>query len=96
VSVTSPDEFTLSQNFPNPFNPSTTIAFSIPVASYVNLKVFDILGREVVTLINGNLDAGKHSVNFDAASAGGLSSGLYLYQLNAGSFSSAKKMNLLK
>jgi len=96
VSVTSPDEFTLSQNFPNPFNPSTTISVSIPVASYVNLKVFDILGREVATLINGNLDAGKHSVNFDAASAGGLSSGLYLYQLNAGSFSSAKKMNLLK
>ncbi|MBZ0200903.1 MAG: endonuclease [Ignavibacteriaceae bacterium] len=96
VKTFFPDEYLLSQNYPNPFNPSTNIAFSIPEASEVTIKIFDMLGREVTTLINGFYNAGEHRVTFDASSFGGLSSGLYIYQLNAGSFRSVKKMNLLK
>jgi Secretion system C-terminal sorting domain len=88
-----PVSYKLSQNYPNPFNPTTTIQFSLPRSQNVTLKVFNLLGQEVATLVNGNMAAGNHSISFDASN---LASGLYIYKINAGSFSSAKKMMLLK
>lgn len=88
-----PKEFFLIQNYPNPFNPSTTIQFQVPNSSFVNLKVYDILGREIVTLINEEKPAGKYEVKFNAT---GLSSGVYFDKLQAGSFIEMKKMVLLK
>ena len=85
--------FELSQNYPNPFNPSTLIQFSLPQQSTVQLKVYNTLGQLVATLVNGSLTAGVHSVTFDARS---LASGLYIYRLTAGNFTSVKKMMLLK
>lgn len=90
----SPKEFSLSQNYPNPFNPTTTIAYELPVAGKVDLRIYDILGREVITLINREQTAGKYKVTFDASS---LSSGIYFYRLAAESgYISVKKMILLK
>ncbi len=98
-----PKDFTLRQNYPNPFNPSTTIKFQIPNASFVNLKVYDILGNEVATLVNEEKPVGNYEVNFSAiggsASSGNaysLSSGIYFYKLQSGSFVETKKMILLK
>ena len=85
--------FSLAQNYPNPFNPSTQIDFSIPQQSNVQLKVYNTLGQVVATLVNGNLSAGSHSVNFDARN---LASGMYIYRLSAGNYTSVKKMMLLK
>jgi hypothetical protein len=93
ISEVLPNNYTLSQNYPNPFNPSTSINFSIPNSEFVSLKVYNILGSEVATLVNENLSAGSYRFNFDAAD---LASGIYLYELNAGSFREIKKMNLLK
>ncbi len=78
VSVDAPAVFALHPNYPNPFNPSTTISFSLPEDSKVVLKIFDVLGREVSTLINNEIPAGEHSFVFDAT---GLSSGIYLYRI---------------
>ncbi len=91
-------EFALDQNYPNPFNPSTKIAFRLAVDSKVSLKVFDVLGQEVTTLVNTNLVAGAHNVNFDASS---LNSGVYLYRIEATgidgtNFVDVKKMILTK
>jgi hypothetical protein len=85
--------FELGQNYPNPFNPTTTINFTITEKSNVSLKVFDVLGREVMTLVNSTKDAGPHQVSFDA---GDLASGLYIYTIKAGNFTSSKKMMLMK
>lgn len=85
--------YDLAQNFPNPFNPSTTIRFSIPEAGVVTVKVFNILGKEVGTLVSGFHQAGTYSVQFDASN---LASGVYLYQLEAGSFKATRKFTLLK
>jgi hypothetical protein len=85
--------FKLEQNYPNPFNPSTQIEFSIPVASQVELKVYNILGQEVATLVNESLKAGNHAVKFDASH---IATGVYLYRITAGTFVSTKKMLLLK
>jgi hypothetical protein len=93
ISGVTPSNYSLEQNYPNPFNPSTTINFTIPNSEFVTLKVFNILGSEVATLVNENLSAGAYRFNFDAQ---GLASGIYLYELNAGSFREIKKMNLLK
>jgi hypothetical protein len=98
VDVSAPTVFALEQNYPNPFNPSTTINFSLPVDSKVSLKVFDILGQEVASLLNGNFVAGSHAVNFNASS---LNSGVYMYRLeatgiNGTNFTSVKKMILTK
>ncbi len=93
VDISAPVVFELSQNYPNPFNPATTITYSIPQASQVSLKVFNMLGQEVAILVNGVKDAGVHKVDLDAS---GLSSGIYFYQLEAGSFKQVKKMTLLK
>jgi hypothetical protein len=88
-----PDEFALHGNYPNPFNPTTTIAFDLPEAVNVNLTVFDVLGRKVVTLVNGESRAGRHKVSFDATF---LASGFYLYRLQAGDFTEVHKMILAK
>jgi len=88
-----PLSYNIQQNHPNPFNPSTSIKFQIPEQGLVNLKVFDILGRELATLINDHKLAGFYEVNFDASK---LSSGIYIYQLKVNDFVSSKKMILLK
>jgi hypothetical protein len=94
VNVSSaPVEFALAQNYPNPFNPTTAIRFSVPVATRVTLKVYDLLWREVATVVDGMKAAGEYEVSFDASS---LPSGLYLYRLEADGFSAVKKMNLMK
>lgn len=87
------EEFSLEQNFPNPFNPSTTISFSIPEEEFVSLKLINSLGEEVAELINEEKPAGNYSASFDASS---LSSGIYFYSLTAGSFIESKKMIYLK
>ena len=92
-SETMPLKFSLEQNYPNPFNPSTTIHYVISQNASVTLKVFDVLGREVKTLINKFQNKGKYNINFDASD---LTSGIYFYQLKSGSFILAKKMILLK
>ena len=89
----SPSEYKLEQNFPNPFNPTTNIRYSLIKASKVTLKIYDILGREVKTLVNTEQAAGQYTVTFDAQN---LSSGVYFYQINAGNFTATKKLMLLK
>lgn len=93
VNLLSPNEYNLAQNYPNPFNPTTTIQYSIPQRSDVTLKVYDVLGNEVATLVNEEKDRGVYSVNFDASE---LSSGIYFYRLQASSFVETKKMILIK
>ncbi|MGB3019582.1 MAG: T9SS type A sorting domain-containing protein, partial [Ignavibacteria bacterium] len=88
-----PNDFMLSQNYPNPFNPSTKINFSIPNSSNVVLKIYNELGAEVASLVEGYRNAGSYEVNFDAS---GLSSGIYFYKIQTGSFSETKKMMLIK
>ena len=85
--------YALSQNYPNPFNPTTKISFELPLSGYTTLKVYDMLGSEVATLVNNELASGSHSVNFDAAN---LSSGTYVYQLNVNGTRITNKMVLLK
>jgi len=84
-----PSDFALDQNFPNPFNPATTIRFVVPFESAVRLSVIDPLGREVALLVNERKPAGRHEVHFDAA---GLASGVYLYRLASASFTQTRKM----
>jgi hypothetical protein len=91
--TTGVNTFSLAQNYPNPFNPATSISFSLPEASEVTLKVFNLLGQEITTLVNGRINAGNHAVNFDASA---LSSGVYIYRLQAGSSLQTKKMTLIK
>ncbi len=93
-----PLRFGLNQNYPNPFNPQTAIAFSLPKSSEVKLEVFDLLGRLVVTLTEGQLPAGTHTLVWDGRDRSGrtVSSGVYLYRLQAGSFVETKKMLFLK
>jgi hypothetical protein len=93
VDAGVPTQFALEQNYPNPFNPTTMIRYELPVASTVSLKVYDVLGREVATLVNERQEAGAYSVAFNANA---LSSGIYFYRLQAGNFISTKKMMLVK
>jgi hypothetical protein len=93
VEGSVPSTYTLEQNYPNPFNPATTIAYSIPKESQVSLKIYDVMGKEIVELVNGKQSTGSYSVEFDAAT---LASGTYFYKLIAGDFISVKKMVLLK
>lgn len=92
-STTLPSQYSLEQNYPNPFNPSTTIEFSIPKPSYVTLKVFNVLGNEMATLVNGRIQPGIHSVRWNAS---GVPSGVYFCRLAAGEFSGARKLILQK
>jgi photosystem II stability/assembly factor-like uncharacterized protein len=87
------NNYNLYQNYPNPFNPTTIISYSIPKTSFVTIKVYDILGREVTTLVDGEKSPGNYKINFNASS---YSSGVYFYQLKAGNFSQTKKLILLK
>jgi hypothetical protein len=97
TDVNSPDQipanFNLYQNYPNPFNPSTTIKYSIPNSEFVTLKVFDVLGNEVATLVNGEKPAGKYEVEFEGEN---ISSGVFFYTIKAGSFVETKKMIMLR
>ncbi|TKJ41266.1 hypothetical protein CEE37_06255 [candidate division LCP-89 bacterium B3_LCP] len=93
TEVVIPDNFSLQGAYPNPFNPSTTLSFALPEAAKVELQVFDISGRLVVNLIDGNRNAGIHQVTFDAS---GLASGVYICKLKAGSFTASQKMVLMK
>ncbi|MFO7524098.1 MAG: T9SS type A sorting domain-containing protein [Ignavibacteriaceae bacterium] len=97
VSVENDDfvinNFSLFQNYPNPFNPSTIIKYQIPDAGYVSLKVYDVLGSEVATLVNGYKNANSYEIEFNAS---GLASGIYFYSLNAGAYYETKKMILTK
>ena len=93
VSGSTPDGYRLGQNYPNPFNPTTSIRFNITKPGAVKLKVYDILGNEVASLVDSKLSSGAYSVDFDGA---GLSSGVYFYRLETESFSDVKKMTLIK
>jgi hypothetical protein len=93
IDLGSPLEFSLNQNYPNPFNPSTLISFSVPVAAPVTLKIYDVLGNEVATLLNSEKPAGVYEIEFNATE---LTSGIYFYQINAGTFTQTKKMLLIK
>ena len=88
-----PDGYSLGQNYPNPFNPSTTFTFSLPQSGQVVLKVFNLIGQEVATVLNEKRNAGNHEVSFDASK---LPSGMYFYSLSSGGFASSKKMLLIK
>jgi hypothetical protein len=88
-----PKEFTLAQNYPNPFNPSTSISFSLPTKSFVSLKVFDLIGREVATLVSEEMSAGNYTRQWNAVN---MSSGIYFYRLHAGAYRETKKLVLLK
>lgn len=92
-SLNVPEEFQLQQNYPNPFNPTTTIEFALPKQSNVTLKLFDILGREVATLVDAELESGVHKINFDGQD---LASGIYFYRIHADGFLKTKKLMLLK
>jgi hypothetical protein len=88
-----PLTFVLEQNYPNPFNPSTTINYQLPIANMVNLKVYNLLGQEVATLVNERQPAGTYKVKFDASD---LASGMYIYKIKSGDYNVSKKMLLLK
>jgi hypothetical protein len=88
-----PVEYSLLQNYPNPFNPSTTIGYSLAKESFVQLKIYDVLGREIKTLIDEKESVGTYNVHFDASD---LNSGIYFYRIAAGGFVESKKMILLK
>ena len=92
-NLNKPELFNLSQNYPNPFNPVTNIKFAVGSRQFVSLKVFDLLGKEITTLVNEEKPAGSYQVSWDGSN---LPSGIFFYQLKAGSFISTKKMTLLK
>ena len=92
-SSSIPTAYKLEQNYPNPFNPTTSITFALPLAGNVELKVYDIIGKEVASLVSGNMTVGTHVVPFDASA---LASGVYIYKITAGSFIDSKKMVLIK
>ena len=93
TTISLPAEFELYQNYPNPFNPLTKIKYDLPEAGHVVLKVYDILGREVATLLNEEKQAGRYTIEFNGSK---FSSGIYLYRIQAGNYSSVKKMILIK
>ena len=93
ISSEIPEGFSLYQNYPNPFNPTTNIKFDIQKSSYIKLTIYDILGREIKTLVDENLSAGRYEVNWDGS---GYTSGVYFYRLRARDFVDVKKMVLVK
>jgi hypothetical protein len=93
ISTSTPDKFSLSQNYPNPFNPATKVKFDIPKQSIVQIKIYDLLGREIAELVNQQINPGTYEITWDASN---YSSGIYFYKLTAGSFTDTKKMVLIK
>jgi len=93
-----PNKFELYQNYPNPFNPTTKISYTLPQNSYVTLKIYDILGQEVITLVNKEMNAGTYSFNWNGDDYSGrkVTSGTYIYRISAGSFIMSRKMLLIK
>ncbi len=93
-----PEEFTLEQNYPNPFNPETVIRYQLPQDSQVKLSIYNVLGREIRTLVNANKEAGYHDATWDGRDNTGqqVASGVYLYRLRAGEFTEVKKLTLLR
>ncbi|HMN23734.1 MAG TPA: M1 family aminopeptidase [Ignavibacteriaceae bacterium] len=91
--VNFPDVYSLEQNYPNPFNPTTIIKFNLAKAGFTSLKIYDVLGKEVANILNGELEAGHHQVSFDASN---LPSGVYMYTVSSGSFTESRKMMFLK
>ena len=92
-TINIPTEYDLSQNYPNPFNPSTVITYALPQAGYVSLTVFNLLGEEVATLVNENMSAGTHTVEFNGSN---LTSGIYIYSIISNGFIYSRKMVLMK
>jgi hypothetical protein len=92
VAKEVPSDYSIS-NYPNPFNPTTTINYQLPSDGIVTLKVYDVVGKEVATLVNAHRSAGTYSVEFNAS---GLPSGIYIYRLSANNFTESKKMLLMK
>jgi hypothetical protein len=88
-----PNSFQLHQNYPNPFNPSTTISYDLPTRSHVTLRIFNVLGQEVATLVDGEVEAGRHQARWNPA---GFASGVYLYRLRANDFLETKKMLMVR
>jgi len=93
ISPSQAIEYELSQNYPNPFNPSSTISYQIPELSFVTIKIYDVLGIEIMTLVSEEKSTGNYEVEFNAAR---LPSGVYFYTLTSGVFSDTKKLLLLK
>lgn len=93
IDLEHPDKFSLNQNYPNPFNPSTVISFSVPVKSFTSLKIYDVLGNQIATLVSEEKQAGTYEINFDGAD---LTSGIYFYKLQTENFIDTKKMILLR
>ena len=91
--IVTPAKFELKQNYPNPFNPTTSIECVVPSSEYVSLKVYDVLGNEVASLVNENKNAGSYRIDFNAST---LSSGVYFYKITAGNYTETKKMMLIK
>jgi hypothetical protein len=85
--------YTLFQNYPNPFNPTTTISFSLPSKSFVTLKMFDVLGKEVASIVSEEMSQGSYSMQWNASN---MPSGVYFYRLQAGSFTETRKLVLLR
>ena len=88
-----PKQFRLYDNYPNPFNPATTISYTLPSASDVTINIYEVTGRRIQTLVNSRQSTGSHTIQFDAST---LSSGIYFYEIQAGSFRDVKKMSLIK
>ena len=93
ISSEIPNSYSLSQNYPNPFNPTTVISFRLAVNSFTSIKIYDILGREITTLVNEMLSPGTYEVEWNA---GNYSSGVYYYKLSAGEYKETRKMILIK
>jgi hypothetical protein len=93
VEVSLPLEYSLEQNFPNPFNPTTTIRYAIPEDNFVSIKLYDVLGNEVITLVNEQQQAGRYEMLFNASS---IASGVYYYQITSGNFNQTRKLVLMK
>ncbi|MDA9671874.1 T9SS type A sorting domain-containing protein, partial [bacterium] len=97
VQIT-PVDFVLHQNYPNPFNPTTQIKYDLPSDSYVNISIYDVMGRKIKSLFNNNQTSGYHSLRWDATNdiGEGVSAGMYIYTIQAGEYRATKKMVLLK
>lgn len=96
IGISGIKDFTLEQNHPNPFNPTTSISFELTNETHVSLKVYDLIGREIATLVDENKPAGNYTVEFDASKYSNLTSGIYFYKLTTDRYSDVKKMILTK